>query len=149
MTQKHFRQCVVALFTNTDNMVLTGQRSDNQAWQLPQGGVDKNEDELTALYREMKEEIGCDDFMVLKRMNQKLRYIFPNTLTSDISRAYAGQEQRWFLCKFNADQKPNLKLASCDEFQDLKWTKASEVLHNIVSWKREVYEKAFTFFNLL
>ena len=40
---------------NNENKIFVGKRKDNPVdkWQMPQGGVDKNEDFLTAMKREL------------------------------------------------------------------------------------------------
>ena len=42
-----------------DQKIFVGKRIDNQeAWQMPQGGVDRDEDFETAAKRELFEETG-------------------------------------------------------------------------------------------
>ena len=49
------RSGVGIVVLNKDNKVFVAKRIDNQKnfWQMPQGGVDKGEDYLTAAYREL------------------------------------------------------------------------------------------------
>ncbi len=52
------RNGVGIVVLNKDNKVFVAKRIDNQKnfWQMPQGGVDKNEGYLAAAYRELEEE---------------------------------------------------------------------------------------------
>ena len=136
-----YRPCVLAVFINNEAKVLVGKRSDNGAWQFPQGGIDPGESELSALFREMQEEIGCDHFKVIKKIDNLLRYDFPKDATFSLTKNYLGQNQRWFLCQFNQDQAPCLDKASSFEFQELAWVSIDFVLQEVVSWKRELYQK--------
>lgn len=143
-----YRPCVLAVFINQEAKVLVGKRSDNGAWQFPQGGVDPGESELSALYREMKEEIGCDQFQMVTKISELLRYDFPKDATFPLTKTYLGQDQRWFLCQFNKDQAPSLEKASSPEFQDLAWVSTDFVLQEVVSWKRELYRRGLSLLGL-
>ena len=65
MLNESYRRSVLAVFVRADGKVLLGKRSDLGVWQFPQGGIDPGESEVEALYREMKEEIGCDNFNII------------------------------------------------------------------------------------
>ena len=67
---------------NSDNKVFVGKRIDNPVnfWQLPQGGVDKNEDLLCAANRELKEETGVESVKLIKEIDNWLAYELPKNL---------------------------------------------------------------------
>ena len=136
---KPFRSCVVGVFINSRKEVLVALRSDRVAWQFPQGGVEKKEDIKQALYREMKEELGCDEFEILLQSEKKLRYDFPKNKVGRIADHYRGQEQTWFLCRFKHTFGPDLSQAESNEFVDTKWVKPEMILDSIVDWKKPVY----------
>ena len=48
------------ILLNHENKVFVGKRIDNpkNSWQMPQGGVDQNENFLQAAKRELEEETG-------------------------------------------------------------------------------------------
>lgn len=142
MSSGEFRLCVVGVFCNKDGRLLVGKRRDNGAWQLPQGGVDDGETPRQALYREMKEELGLANFRVLAELDDELQYEFPSDLDSAIARRYRGQSQRWFKCELLPSERPNLELASDDEFTELDWFLPEEVLAQVIFWKLEVYQEA-------
>lgn len=139
--QKPYRNCVVGVFINARKEVLVALRSDHPSWQFPQGGVENGENIEEALFREMKEEIGSDDFEILLQSEGKLRYDFPNNKVGAIADYYRGQEQTWFLCRFKQGFGANLKEASSNEFIDIKWVKPEETLNLVIGWKKSVYVK--------
>ncbi len=49
-----YRANVGIVITNEKKQILLAKRFRQDAWQLPQGGIDKNETELDALYRELQ-----------------------------------------------------------------------------------------------
>ena len=53
---------------NTENKVFVGKRIDNpfNFWQMPQGGVDENENLFEAAKRELKEETSVTKTRLLK-----------------------------------------------------------------------------------
>ena len=62
------RLCAGIVLLNNDNKVFVGKRIDNQegnSWQMPQGGIDKNENTLQAAKRELDEETGIKTIKVI------------------------------------------------------------------------------------
>ena len=57
------------ILLNNNNHVFVGKRKDNpiDKWQMPQGGVDKGEDLITAMKRELVEETSIKNIKILKR----------------------------------------------------------------------------------
>ncbi len=84
--------------------MLVAERLDRRgAWQMPQGGVQKDEEPKVAALRELKEEIGTDNAEIIAQLPEKLRYEFPDWLQykGGIFRGkYRGQEQDWFALRF-------------------------------------------------
>ena len=129
----------MCVFVNKNSKLLVCKRTDNKSWQFPQGGLDKDETYETALYREVKEEIGVSSFTVSKKSNKTICYNFPSQLSSAIAKKYSGQEQIWFLCHLNKDENPDLAKASCDEFCDFTWKTSQDILSEIIYWKKNAY----------
>ena len=142
---KPYRPCVVGVFRNQRGEVLLGERADNRGqWQLPQGGVDAGEEWEAALRREMAEELGIFDLVIVKHSTQPVRYDFPPELTTKIARRFSGQEQQWFLLELPDGVEPDLAQASDDEFAAWRWAPPAEAIAAIVPFKRQAYEQGFS-----
>ncbi len=144
-----YRSCVgIALF-NKDGKVFVGERIDTPgAWQMPQGGIDEDEDIEAAALRELKEEIGTDNASLLKVHSEKIRYDLPPELQKKLwSGQYAGQEQTWVAMRFNGDDT-DIDLEDHDhpEFQKWQWVDLNETLDLIVPFKRATYQKIIAAF---
>ena len=139
-----YRPCVVAVFTNEAGKILTCERSDHiGSWQLPQGGIEPGESALNAVYREMREEIGCDRFKITREASGLIKYRFPEDLNSKITKKWIGQSQTWFLAKFDNGFEPDLSQAD-GEFIAIKWVDIRDVVQQIVDWKRAAYIEGLT-----
>ncbi len=137
-----YRPCVLAVFTNSKGQVLVAERtSPRGAWQFPQGGIDDGEDPITALQREMHEELGVDHIEVVRQSIAPIRYDFPQELASPIAKTFRGQEQIWFLTKFFKGEGPSLQKATHKEFIGWEWVSPDEALKRVVSFKRDAYIK--------
>ena len=146
---KAYRPCVIAVILNEEDKVLVGERTDKQnAWQLPQGGIDHGEDPEMALFRELREEIGTDKLTVINSITETISYKFPPNISGGIFDKYIGQSQRWFLLKLDPSAKPDLSLSD-GEFQALQWMCPDKLTEQIVEWKKESYIKGLSLFGLL
>ena len=91
---------------NQENKVFVGKRIDNPKnfWQMPQGGINENENYLQAAKRELLEETGIKTVKVIKEMDNWLTYDLPKNLLGKIwNGKYRGQKQKWFIMKFLAN----------------------------------------------
>ena len=121
--------------------IFVGKRIDNQtAWQMPQGGVDENEDYETAASRELYEETGIQSIRIILKSKEEYTYELPQYLLGKIWKGkYMGQKQNWFLIKFlGPDSEINLKQKH-PEFNQWKWVDISELPQLIVPFKRNLY----------
>ncbi len=144
-----YRPCVVAVFTNISGQILVCERSDFRgSWQLPQGGIDPGESALNAIYREMREEIGCDRFRVTKEASGLIKYKFPENLDKSISKKWIGQSQVWFMAEFDSGFGPDIA-AGDGEFVAFGWRDPKEVVAGIIEWKRDAYVEGLTKLGLL
>ena len=142
---KSYRPCVVGVFIDARKRLLVGQRLDADHWQFPQGGIEKGESSKEALFREMREELGCGNFSVVKMLLQGIQYDFPPDLNAPIAEVYKGQVQDWYLCVFDPGSGPNLDKSTTREFRDLDWVTKDDILAKIIWWKRAVYERALNY----
>ena len=145
--KKIYRKNAAAVLVNNDGKVLVGWKHDT--WQLPQGGVKKKESFKNALKRELCEEIGTDKFSIIKKSEKIHKYIWPeNVRVKKKKKKYAGQRQKYFLVKFDGEEK-DLDPDKHGEFSKLKWFTPSEAIQNSWEIKRPIYEKVFDEFGLI
>ena len=139
-----YRPNVAALMVKENGNLLICERSTVPgAWQFPQGGVDSGESEETALFREVREEIGLEKhhYEVLKRRDG-YRYLYPPDIRAKKVKKHGnhGQEQTYFLCKL----KPNAPAINVNqtpqEFCAYRWIQPDEFdLDWLPTFKHEVY----------
>ena len=126
---------------NSDNKVFVGKRIDNSVnfWQMPQGGVDDNENLLYAANRELKEETGVKSTKLIKEIDNWLIYELPKNLLGKIWKGkYRGQKQKWFIMRFVGDEEEiNIKTKNA-EFKEWKWIDVNELLNVVVKFKHEI-----------
>jgi len=147
-----YRRNVGVLLLNRDGLVWVGRRSDTpDAWQMPQGGVDKGEDPRVAALRELKEEIGTGAAQVLAETPGWLRYDLPPEVAARKWRGrYRGQEQKWFACRFTgADGDIVLDGHGKAEFDAWRWVEIERLTDLIVPFKRDVYAQVVAAFRHL
>ena len=129
---------------NHENKVFVGKRIDNPAnsWQMPQGGVDKNENFLQAAKRELKEETSIKTVEVIKELNKWMSYDLPKNLLGKLWKGkYRGQKQKWFIMKFlGKNDEINIRTKE-PEFSDWKWIKPSDLPEVAVDFKINIYKK--------
>jgi putative (di)nucleoside polyphosphate hydrolase len=138
-----FRKGAVAIITNDKGKVLAFQRRDYQAaYQLPQGGIGKNEDIKETLLRELNEETGIEDITIIKKCNREICYKKPFKKDNN---EYEGQCHIYFLCKLNNEWK----FKKNNEFISFKWMSFDELLNKLPPFKKDAVKKAFIYFNLI
>ena len=102
------RTGVGIIVLNNQNKIFVGKRKDNPGnkWQMPQGGVDKGEDFITAMKRELMEETSIKNIKINKEVEKIYQYELPKNLIGIIWKGkYRGQKQKWFLMRFTGEDK--------------------------------------------
>ncbi len=140
-----YRLNVAAILRDPRNgKIFIGERIDHPgSWQFPQGGVDKGEDLIAALYREVQEEIGVGrELYELVACRTDYRYKFPKGKLK--KGKYCGQNQTYFLCDFHGrDEQINLQ-AHHPEFSRFCWIEPAEfTLAWVPRFKRLVFSRVF------
>ena len=144
--QEGYRANVAFIIFNNEKKVLWAKRINQESWQFPQGGIKAGEKPEDALYRELDEEVGLTktDIKIIAKTSDWLKYDVPEKFLNKFWKdKYKGQKQIWFLLKFTGnDNSIYLNNSNKPEFDGWIWKDFWSTLDEVVSFKREVYEKA-------
>ena len=148
---RDYRRGVGVMLLNERGQVWVGRRIDNtdEAWQMPQGGIDKGEKSWATALRELEEETGVAPDLVerIAKCPERLKYDLPDELKGRLwGGKWKGQLQDWFLCRFlgtNSDIDIATKHA---EFSEWKWVEPSALPDLIVPFKRDLYRRLLSEF---
>lgn len=143
-----YRPCAGIMLANRKGMIFTGQRLDAaqskypDAWQMPQGGIDKGEKAEAAAIRELWEETGIrrEHVEIIARSKEEYFYDLPEELLGKIWKGkYRGQRQSWFLMRFTGSDE-NIDInTDHPEFTNWKWTDPAGLPEMIVPFKKDLY----------
>ena len=138
------RSGVGIVVLNKKNQVFLAKRIDNPKnfWQMPQGGVDEGEDFYKAAIRELEEETSIKTVSLIKEIDGLTTYLLPNHLIGIIWKGkYKGQKQKWYVLRFDGEEKEiNIK-TKYPEFLDWKWVNIDNLTDEVVEFKRHVYKE--------
>jgi putative (di)nucleoside polyphosphate hydrolase len=137
-----YRLGVGVMLLNGDGSVFVAKRIDTpDAWQMPQGGIDPGEDPRAAALRELEEEIGTANALILGESRDWHIYDLPPHLVGSVwGGRYRGQKQKWFAARFmGRDAEIDLATAH-PEFDAWKWVALGDLTSLIVPFKRPLYQ---------
>jgi putative (di)nucleoside polyphosphate hydrolase len=141
-----YRRGVGVMLLNREGKVFVGARIDNtdEAWQMPQGGIDKGEEPWATALRELEEETGIAPHLVerIAECPERIRYDLPEGIRHELwGGKWKGQDQDWFLaCFLGADADVNIDTDD-PEFRAWKWIEPESLPDLIVPFKREMYRR--------
>ena len=138
------RSGVGIIVLNKKNRIFVAKRIDNPKnfWQMPQGGIDKGEDYLSAAYRELKEETSITKVELIKELDGFITYLLPDHLLGIIWKGkYKGQKQKWFIMKFTGEDKEINIHTKKPEFLEWKWIELETLTEVVVDFKLHVYKE--------
>ena len=151
-----YRACAGIMLVNMDGQVFVGQRIDkapeNDAWQMPQGGIDKGETPREAALRELTEETGIsvDLVDVIAESAEEHYYDLPKELMGKIwGGKYRGQRQTWFLMRFKGEDSDVDIATEHAEFSKWQWVSPAQLPQMIVPFKKRLYEAVVAEFEAL
>ncbi|MGY9055200.1 MAG: RNA pyrophosphohydrolase [Alphaproteobacteria bacterium] len=144
MAKSHlpYRPCVGVMLVNAAGLIWVGRRIDTpNGWQMPQGGIDTDEEPKAAALRELHEETGIRSVEIVAESNQWLDYDYPATIARhSFATRFRGQRQKWFAMRFlGQDVEIDLGVGHA-EFNAWKWCDINALADLIVDFKRPVYE---------
>lgn len=147
-----YRPAAAVMLLNSDDKVFVAQRIDStaDAWQMPQGGLDKGEDARTGALRELEEETGIGSHLVevIAQASAELLYDLPPELAGRMwGGKYRGQRQSWFLARFSGTDDDIDLATEHPEFNAYQWVDPWQLPHLIVPFKRRLYEEVLAEFS--
>jgi putative (di)nucleoside polyphosphate hydrolase len=148
-----YRPCVGIMLLNRDGRVFIGRRSDglehvdaSHAWQMPQGGVDPDEDPWRAALRELHEETNVRSVERLGETRDWLTYDIPRAIIGQAWKGkYRGQRQKWYAVRFVGNES-EIDVAHPagghePEFTEWRWEPIENLPALVIPFKRQVYEQ--------
>ena len=154
MTEKPYRANVgIALF-NAQGRVLIARRFKDDGpeiimpgfeWQMPQGGIDPDEDPRPAAQRELYEETGVTSVEYLGETAAWMTYDFP-PYDGPPHRLgiIRGQRQKWFAFRFVGNEREivvaDTRNDQVPEFDAWRWEPLANVAALVVPFRRAIYE---------
>ena len=146
---KTYRPNVAAIILSpkyplTCELFIASRTDIKNAWQFPQGGIDKSETPQEALFRELKEEIGTDEVDIIAEYPEWISYDFPHQIVKKMY-PYDGQIQKYFLVRLQEQSKININTKE-PEFDAYKFVEVKDLFDYITYFKRPVYKQVLEYF---
>ena len=144
-----YRRCVGGALFSERGLVWVGRRILRRGqqirnyWQMPQGGIDDDEDPSDAVIREIREETGASQVEIIGEIDEWLSYDLPLDLLGKVwGGRYRGQSQKWFALRFQGlDADFHLSRHEKPEFDAWKWTELGSLPNLIVPFKKKIYQR--------
>lgn len=141
-----YRPNVGIILANDAGQLLWAKRAGQEAWQFPQGGIQRGEQPEAAMFRELHEELGLrpEHVAILGHTQGWLRYRLPSHyIRRRKGRVCIGQKQKWFMLRFRAEEAlVRFDASPVPEFDGWRWVDYWDPLAQVVEFKREVYRAA-------
>ena len=141
-----YRRGVGIMLLNRDGKVFVGARIDNtdEAWQMPQGGIDDGEEPWATALRELEEETGIPPHLVerVTECPERLKYDLPEAIRGRLwGGKWMGQDQDWYLARFTGEDGDVNIATPKPEFREWRWIEAQRLPDLIVPFKRDLYRR--------
>jgi putative (di)nucleoside polyphosphate hydrolase len=147
LPKQYFRVGAGAVIINAAGLVFAFERKAAPgAWQLPQGGLDRNEEPLEAVYRELFEETGIHaaDLELLGSYPEPLAYELPAEWRK--RKTGRGQVQYWFLFRYRGDET-TIDIKSGGEAKAWQWMPFGKLLNRVAGFRKPIYAKLHEHFH--
>jgi putative (di)nucleoside polyphosphate hydrolase len=157
-----YRPCTGLCVLNRAGGVFVGRRIDGpehidatHVWQMPQGGIDPDEDPYRAALRELYEETSIRSVQKLGEIPEWLTYDIPREILGQAWEGkYRGQTMKWFALRFTGEDSEINIVNPGDgghkaEFAAWKWEEMRKLPDLVVPFKRPIYERVVAEFSRL
>jgi len=137
-----YRKGVGLVLFNDQGLVFAAKRidTDQDAWQMPQGGIDKGEEPQATALRELEEEIGTAKAEIIAETKDWLTYDLPADLVGKVWKGkYRGQKQKWYALRFTGSDADINIATEHPEFNAWCWMPLADLVDKIVPFKRDIY----------
>ena len=146
-----YRPCAGMMVLNRNGLVFIGRRSSGpehidatHVWQMPQGGIDADEDPYRAALRELYEETNIRSVEKLGEIAGWLRYDIPRDIVGQAwGGKYRGQKQKWYALRFTGPEAEidivNPGGGHKPEFIEWRWEPMENLPDLVVPFKRDIY----------
>jgi putative (di)nucleoside polyphosphate hydrolase len=146
-----YRPCAAMMVLNRAGLVFIGRRTEGpehvdltHVWQMPQGGIDENEDPYAAALRELHEETGIRSVEKLGEIAEWVTYDLPGEVAKEAwGGKYRGQKQKWYALRFIGNEG-EIDIAQSGsghkpEFVEWRWVAMQELPDLVIPFKRHIY----------
>jgi len=144
--EEGYRANVGIILSNDEGRVFWARRVGQNAWQFPQGGIDRAESPEEAMFRELREETGLepDHVAVLGCTREWLKYRLPKRyVRRNQTPLCIGQKQIWYMLRMLGDETLfDLGASPKPEFDHWRWVEYWAPSREVIFFKRRVYERA-------
>ena len=132
-----YRKNAAACIINNREEMLLIKRSDSSEdhWQMPQGGLDRNETPEQAVLREVQEETGIKSAKIISKHPEKYEYEWPDKWHK-LNNGYKGQSQAIFYLRYNGDDS-DIKIDKT-EANDFSWVRIDDVADMVYDKRKEM-----------
>ena len=149
-----YRPCIGMTLINRDGLVFIGRRANGpehvdatHVWQMPQGGLDPDEESYKCALRELWEETNIRSVKCIAAIDDWLTYDIPRELVGHAWKGkYRGQTQKWFALRFTGkDSEIDVARPGGGkhkpEFVEWRWEPIKNLPKLVVPFKRKIYQR--------
>lgn len=133
------RQAISAVVFKEDKfLMVAGKDWPEGAWCFPQGGINLGETHFETVVRELKEELGTDNFRILSKSKIDHMYLFPDKIRE--KKGCEGQFQTIWFVEFLGEF--NDIVMDSEELSKYAWFEKDKIIENMMyKEQKEVFER--------